>query len=58
MMKWENEYLRIGRSRCRGSSLYLIRFHLISIEGYLVQSITKSLLSRITDLGDPSILVM
>ena len=49
MMRWENEYLRIGGNRCTRSSNYRIGFHLMIIEGYLVRSITKWLLSRITE---------
>ena len=51
IMRWENEYLRIGGNRCRWSSHYHkgIGSHQMIIEGYLVQSTTKWLLSRITE---------
>ena len=48
MMKWENEYLRIGGNRCNRNS-HWIWFHWMIIEGYLVLSITKWPLSRITE---------
>ena len=49
MRKWENEYLRIGGNRSSGSRNHRIGFHCMTIEGYLIQSITKWLLSRITE---------
>ena len=49
MRKRENGYLRIGGNRCTGSNLYRSRFYKTIIEGYLHQSNTKSILSRITE---------
>ena len=49
MRKWENGYLRIGGNRCIWSSNHRSRFHQMIIEGYLHQSNTTSILSRITD---------
>ena len=49
MMKWENEYSMVQGNRCSRSIDNRNGFHLMIIEGYLVQSITKSLLSRITE---------
>ena len=49
MRKWENEYLRIGGNRCAISSNHRSRFHWMITEGYLHQSNTKSILSRITE---------
>ena len=49
MRKWENAYLRIGGNRCIWSSNHRSRFHWMIIEGYLHQSNTKSILSRITE---------
>ena len=55
MMRWENEYLRIGGNRCNRSISYQIGFHWMIIEGYLHQSNTKSILSRITDPIHPKL---
>ena len=55
MRKWENAYLRIGGNRCNGSSIYWIWFQWMIIEGYLHQSNTKSILSRITDPIHPKL---
>ena len=49
MRKWENEYLMIAGNRCSGSTNYRSWFHLYLIDGYLHQSNTKSILSRITE---------
>ena len=49
MRKWENGYLRIGWNRCTWSCTHRSRFHRMIIEGYLHQSNTKSILSRITE---------
>ena len=48
-MRWENEYLRIGGNRCTRSNSHRIGFHWMITEGYLLRSITKWLLSRITE---------
>ena len=47
--KWENEYLETEWNRCSRSNLYRSWFHQMIIEGCLHQSITKTLLSRITE---------
>ena len=47
--KGENGYLRIGGNRCSWSSNHRSWFHWMIIEGYLHQSNTKSILSRITE---------
>ena len=49
MRKWENGYLRIGGNRCTRSWENRSRFHQMITEGYLHQSNTKSLLSRIIE---------
>ena len=49
MTRWENEYLKIGGNRCSGSYLYGIGYHLQITEEYLVQSMIKAILSRITE---------
>ena len=49
MRKWENGYLRIGGNRWNRSNLHWSGFHWMIIEGYLHQSNTKSILSRITE---------
>ena len=49
MMRWENEYLRIEGNRSSRSNHYQIGFHWMILEGYLYQSITKWILSRITE---------
>ena len=49
MRRGENEYLRTGGNRCTRSSYIRIGFHWMITEGYLVQSIIKSRLSRVTE---------
>ena len=49
MRKWESEYLWVGGNRCSRSMHNRSGFHWMLIEGYLHQSNTKSILSRITD---------
>ena len=49
MRKGENMYLRIGGNRSSRSSNHRIGFHWMIIEGYLNQSNTKYILSRITE---------
>ena len=55
MRKWENGYLRIGGNRCSWSSYYRSWFQWMIIEGYLHQSNTKSILSRITEPIHPKL---
>ena len=49
MMRGDNTYLKIGGNRYTESSPHRVEFHWIVIEGCLVQRITKSVLSRITE---------
>ena len=49
MRKWENGYLWVGGNRSGRSCNHRSWFHQMIIEGYLHQSNTKSILSRITD---------
>ena len=49
VMRWENEYLRIGGNRWERSTNYRNGFHGMITEGYLLQSVTKWPLSRITE---------
>ena len=49
MRKWENEYLKTQWYRCIWSSHYRSWFHQMINEGYLHQSNTKSILSKITE---------
>ena len=49
IMRWENDYLRTGGNRWSRNSHHRIRFHWMIAEEYLVQSVTKWLLSRITE---------
>ena len=49
IMKWENDYSRIGLNRCIGSCHHSrSRVHWLSVELCLHQSITQSILSRVT----------
>ena len=48
MTIWENGYLRIGGNRRRRNIDPWIGFHWMTVEGYLLESIPKWILSRIT----------